>query len=579
MKKMFFMGLLMGALLFAQNVWINEFHYDNVSTDEGEFIEIVLQNSENFNLNDFTVTFYNGSNGSEYDAKTLDEFTVGQTVADYTIFYYFKEGIQNGAPDGFALSYQGGLIPGQFISYEGELEATEGVANGATSTDIGVAESSTTEIGMSLQLSGLGAQYSDFVWVEPAAETIGQLNNNQTLDGNPNPTITVISPNGGEEWEQNSIHEILWSSVNFEGNVDIYLYEAWGRNREILLVANVENDGIWEWEIPADLTAHPNYTIGICGVIDGDPCDISDADFSIIEPILPEELTIFDIQYTQNETGDSDYIDQYVQTSGVVTAEFENTFFIQDGVGEWNGVCIYPAEFDVTEIEVGQNITITGYIAEYNGKTEIMDLTNIVINGTENLPDPSPIFTGYISIENYNPEAWEGVLVQTSEVAVTNPDLGYGTWEIDDGIDSSGPCVVGHSASYEYVPVLNDILPRVVGIVDFAYGSFRIEPRDDNDFLSASAENFELEIVNYKLQNYPNPFNVGTTISFDIVDVNSPTTIEIFNLKGQKVEQYSIQSNQSSIVWDADKFSSGIYFCKLIVDGKIADSRKMILMK
>ncbi len=579
MKKMFFMGLLMGALLFAQNVWINEFHYDNVSTDEGEFIEIVLQNSENFNLNDFTVTFYNGSNGSEYDAKTLDEFTVGQTVADYTIFYYFKEGIQNGAPDGFALSYQGGLIPGQFISYEGELEATEGVANGATSTDIGVAESSTTEIGMSLQLSGLGAQYSDFVWVEPAAETIGQLNNNQTLDGNPNPTITVISPNGGEEWEQNSIHEILWSSVNFEGNVDIYLYEAWGRNREILLVANVENDGIWEWEIPADLTAHPNYTIGICGVIDGDPCDISDADFSIIEPILPEELTIFDIQYTQNETGDSDYIDQYVQTSGVVTAEFENTFFIQDGVGEWNGVCIYPAEFDVTEIEVGQNITITGYIAEYNGKTEIMDLTNIVINGTENLPDPSPIFTGYISIENYNPEAWEGVLVQTSEVAVTNPDLGYGTWEIDDGIDSSGPCVVGHSASYEYVPVLNDILPRVVGIVDFAYGSFRIEPRDDNDFLSASAENFELEIVNYKLQNYPNPFNVGTTISFDIVDVNSPTTIEIFNLKGQKVKQYSIQSNQSSIVWDADKFSSGIYFCKLIVDGKIADSRKMILMK
>ena len=569
----------MGALLFAQNVWINEFHYDNVSTDEGEFIEIVLQNSENFNLNDFTVTFYNGSNGSEYDAKTLDEFTVGQTVADYTIFYYFKEGIQNGAPDGFALSYQGGLIPGQFISYEGELEATEGVANGATSTDIGVAESSTTEIGMSLQLSGLGAQYSDFVWVEPAAETIGQLNNNQTLDGNPNPTITVISPNGGEEWEQNSIHEILWSSVNFEGNVDIYLYEAWGRNRETLLVANVENDGIWEWAIPADLTAHPNYTVAICGVIDGDPCDVSDADISIIEPILPEELTIFDIQYTQNETGDSDYIDQYVQTSGVVTAEFENTFFIQDGVGEWNGVCIYPAEFDVTEIEVGQNITITGYIAEYNGKTEIMDLTNIVINGTENLPEPATIFTGYISLEDYNPEAWEGVLVQTVEVAVTNPDLGYGTWEIDDGIDSSGPCVVGHSASYEYVPVLNDILPRVVGIVDFAYGSFRIEPRDDNDFLPASADDFELEITSYNLQNYPNPFNSTTTISFDIVDVNSPTTIEIFNLKGQKVEQYSIQSNQSSIVWDADKFSSGIYFCKLIVDGKIADSRKMILMK
>ncbi|MBT7470034.1 MAG: hypothetical protein HN692_06485, partial [Candidatus Cloacimonetes bacterium] len=127
MKKLFFIGLLMGALLFAQNVWINEFHYDNASTDEGEFIEIILQNAENFDLAEFTVTFYNGSNGTEYDTKTLDQFTVGESVANYTFFYYFKEGIQNGAPDGIAISYQNALIPGQFISYEGELEATEGV--------------------------------------------------------------------------------------------------------------------------------------------------------------------------------------------------------------------------------------------------------------------------------------------------------------------------------------------------------------------------------------------------------------------------------------------------------------------
>ena len=356
-----------------------------------------------------------------------------------------------------------------------------------------------------------------------------------------------------------------------------------GQNMNLKQAFNdIENDGIWEWEIPVDLTAHPNYTVGICGVIDGDPCDVSDADFSIITPVLPEELTIFDIQYTQNETGDSDYIDQYIQTNGVVTAKFGSSFFIQDGIGEWNGVCIYPNGFDVTEITVGQNITITGYIAEYNGKTEITDLTNISINGTENLPDPSPIFTGYISLEDYNPEAWEGVLVQTSEVTITNPDLGYGTWEIDDGIDSSGPCVVAHSGSYEYVPVLNDILPRVVGIVDFAYDGFRIEPRDDNDFLPVSAENSELEITNYNLQNYPNPFNPSTTISFDIIDANSFVTVEIYNVKGQIVKQLGIANYElgvNQVIWNAESFSSGIYFCKLVVDGKLVDTKKMILMK
>ncbi|MBT7469505.1 MAG: T9SS type A sorting domain-containing protein, partial [Candidatus Cloacimonetes bacterium] len=146
----------------------------------------------------------------------------------------------------------------------------------------------------------------------------------------------------------------------------------------------------------------------------------------------------------------------------------------------------------------------------------------------------------------------------------------------------SGPCVVAHSGSYEYVPVLNDILPRVVGIVDFAYDGFRIEPRDDNDFLPVSAENSELEITNYNLQNYPNPFNPSTTISFDIIDANSFVTIEIFNVKGQLVKQLGITNYElgvNQVTWNAENFSSGIYFYKLVVDGKLVDTKKMILMK
>jgi len=107
----------------------------------------------------------------------VDNFTVGSTEGNYTIYYWDHSGIQNGAPDGMALSYNGTLISGQFLSYEGSFAATAGVANGETSTDIVVSETGSTPTGESLQLSGTGTQYSDFTWQAPAAVTKGNVNN------------------------------------------------------------------------------------------------------------------------------------------------------------------------------------------------------------------------------------------------------------------------------------------------------------------------------------------------------------------------------------------------------------------
>ncbi len=176
----------------AQNIWTNEFHYDNVGTDEGEFIEIVLENAGSYNLADFAVTLYNGNSGASYDTKTFDQFTIGIVEGDFTIYYfdYPSNGIQNGESDGIAISYQGVLIPGQFLSYEGTLTAADGPAAGVTSTDIGVSEIG-ADVGTSLQLSGEGSQYNEFIWEESAPETKGALNNNQSFGAyvpDPEPT-------------------------------------------------------------------------------------------------------------------------------------------------------------------------------------------------------------------------------------------------------------------------------------------------------------------------------------------------------------------------------------------------------
>lgn len=179
-----FLSLCMaGWMLQAQNAWINEIHYDNAGTDVDEMVEVVIENATSYTLSNFAVYLYNGNNGAVYRVDSLNTFTQGSTSGNFTLYYFIypSNGIQNGAPDGVALTYQGSVVSGQFLSYEGVMTASDGPAVGQTSVDILVAQDNTTPIGQSLQLSGTGTQYSHFSWQAPAASTNGTINNNQVI--------------------------------------------------------------------------------------------------------------------------------------------------------------------------------------------------------------------------------------------------------------------------------------------------------------------------------------------------------------------------------------------------------------
>ena len=90
-----------------------------------------------------------------------------------------------------------------------------------------------------------------------------------------------------------------------------------------------------------------------------------------------------------------------------------------------------------------------------------------------------------------------------------------------------------------------------------------------------------LEFTDYQLANYPNPFTGETTISFSLNTENTENAeIEIYNVKGQKIENLQItNSPNQQIIWNADNFANGVYFYKLVVDGIAVDTKKMILLK
>lgn len=160
----------------SPEIWINEFHYDNAGSDVGEFIEIA--GPAGLNLSDFSIELYSGSTGTNYRTIALTGIIPNQSTGIGTVSFAIS-GIQNGPKDGIAIVKAGVVI--QFLSYEGTFTATTGPANGITSTDIGVYEPDSTSEGFSLQLTGTGNTYNDFLWNAPADDSPGYLNVGQTI--------------------------------------------------------------------------------------------------------------------------------------------------------------------------------------------------------------------------------------------------------------------------------------------------------------------------------------------------------------------------------------------------------------
>jgi hypothetical protein len=163
----------------ANTVFINELHYDNNGADVDEGVEIA--GPAGTGLAGWSLALYDGASGALYQSLTLDG-PIPDQQSGYGAIYYPLAGIQNGGtgtPDGLALVRGTSVM--QLLSYEGVFTAVDGPAAGLTSVDIGAAETGTTPLGSSLQLTGTGNLYLDFSWNGPFAASPGTINPGQTF--------------------------------------------------------------------------------------------------------------------------------------------------------------------------------------------------------------------------------------------------------------------------------------------------------------------------------------------------------------------------------------------------------------
>jgi hypothetical protein len=98
------------------------------------------------------------------------------------------------------------------------------------------------------------------------------------------PSITVLSPNGGEHWALGDVTTVRWGSANLGGHVKIELSRDGGASFETLS-ATTENDGVQNWMVSGASTSRA--LIRITSVENPSVSDISDEVFSLGDSTPP----------------------------------------------------------------------------------------------------------------------------------------------------------------------------------------------------------------------------------------------------------------------------------------------------
>ncbi len=235
-------------------------------------------------------------------------------------------------------------------------------------------------------------------------------------------------------------------------------------------------------------------------------------------------VPISSIQWVESG-GDTSYVrGQARNITGIVTAGRgvykDNLFVVQDASGPWSGIYVYDPSMSLPA-ETGDSVTIAGKVIEYYGLTELMVIGGCYEEHSSGHTPPAPVVipTGYLSSGSPYAESYEGVLVKVNNVSVTNENLGYGEWEINDG---SGACIVDDEAYYFYRPRNGDVLESITGVAYYSYGAYKIEPRGDDDIVGPP--------VIYFLKYTPHaPRSIDTiTLSCIVKGVHPITSVKLY---------------------------------------------------
>jgi hypothetical protein len=242
--------------------------------------------------------------------------------------------------------------------------------------------------------------------------------------------------------------------------------------------------------------ANAEFILSVQSTVAPENLVVDDVTITEVTIAPPPVVTIQDIQTSSAPDGASPLANQVVTTSGIVTAITttpSNGYFIQNGPGAWSGIFVFNAP---GTLAIGDAVTLTATVAEYNGQTQLGSIQNQSVTSTGNAMPNTPITTADAQTEPY-----ESVLATVTNAACTEAPSGanFGKWKADDG---SGWIYIGKQMyTTTPSPTVGQVY-RVTGICLYSFGEFNLSPRQTSDVELITGTG---DLAQAAVRIYPNP--------------------------------------------------------------------------
>tara|TARA_B110000503_G_scaffold140729_1_gene232364 strand:- start:4057 stop:6261 length:2205 start_codon:yes stop_codon:yes gene_type:complete len=332
--------------------------------------------------------------------------------------------------------------------------------------------------------------------------------------------------------------------------------------------------------------------------------------------VRPNGATIMDIQFNPSASSDaSPLVNDTVTVTGIVTASFATGdlgfLYIQDATATENaGIFVNGGPVSVFGLNRGDEVTVQGVVEEAFGFTRLNALTVTATSNTGTItpividPSDAALFGTSASADL---EKYESMLLRyenpmmAGSVNVTNPNLGFGEFEVASGATATvgarvltarqvlgqaqGSIDVSYTsdtaqygAGLNVTPIqltTNYTFDALEGILFYAFGNYKLTPRNNADFVNVIVGIKSLTSNEVETAIYPNPAENQVNIRIDESYNFNNLNVQVVDLTGRIVLDTQINSAMSTL--SVDGLEKGIYLVRIANGSETIHASKLIL--
>jgi hypothetical protein len=291
-----------------------------------------------------------------------------------------------------------------------------------------------------------------------------------------------------------------------------------------------------------------------------------------------------------------------VTIRGRIQARDEQLYYIQDGVGTnpSSGMAIFAP---LSSMAIGDDVTVSGVVTEFGSLSQLTEYSGLDYqfeNGT-GLAKYAPVVVspgaiGVLSgVEPFPGERYEGMLVELQNVTVIADSLPNGQFLVRGGGGAGDTVKVDDTMFrqdylYSHGDDYATVVPYLRGMVNDAFGTYSVNPRDSADISDQLVDVTPGEgAIAFAIRSIaPTPVSFarggGANLSFTLPTAGK-VSARIFDLAGRVVARpftdRQFAAGPQAVSFDGRtvtgrRLGSGIFFLQLELGNRVATAKLVV---